>query len=150
MKKFKFSLQTIHNVREMRQEKEELVLSQLQAEANKCVERIKQIEQLQQRAIEDYGNILRCGEAMDISEIQMQSNHISTLDRLRRQELENLEQKKHLCRNQQTTLAAAAREVKVTQKLRETQQQRHRIELDRHEQNALDEMVSANYARKMI
>ena len=27
MKKFKFTLQTVHNVREMRQEKEELVLS---------------------------------------------------------------------------------------------------------------------------
>ncbi len=149
MKKFKFTLQTVHNVREMRQEKEEFVLSQLQAEANKAAERIKEIEQMQQQAMENYAKTLRRGEAMNIAEMEMETNHIAALDRSKRQAQELLEQQRQSCNNQKLILAAATREVKVTQKLRDTQQQRHRAELDHHEQNALDEIVSANYARKM-
>ena len=149
MKKFRFTLQTVHNVREMKQEKEELVLSQMQSEANKAAERIRQIEESQQRAIEDYSKTLRHGKAMNIHEIQLEADHIVSLDRLRRLALEQLEQRNQSCLQQKEMLAAAAREVKVTQKLHETQKIRHRAESERHEQNALDEMVSANYARKM-
>ncbi|MCY7345026.1 MAG: flagellar export protein FliJ [Pyrinomonadaceae bacterium] len=149
MKKFKFTLQTIHSVREMRQEKEEFVLSQMQAEAIKTAGRIRQIEEARQAAIENYNTSLKRGEAMNIGEMELETAHIASLDRQRRQTQELLEQQNQSCLRQKTTLAAAAREVKVTEKLRETQQTRHRTELDRHEQNALDEMVSANYARKM-
>jgi|GEM_PF-2474601 len=149
MKKFKFTLQTIHSVREMRQEKEELVLSQMQAEAIKTAESVRQIEETRQTAIENYNTTLKRGEAMNIGEMELETAHIASLDRHRRHTEELLEQQKESCLRQKAMLAAAAREVKVTQKLRETQQTRHRTELDRHEQNALDEMVSANYARKI-
>ena len=49
MKKFKFTLQTVHNVREMQQEKEELVLSERQTEVNQATARLAEIERLHRR-----------------------------------------------------------------------------------------------------
>ena len=149
MKKFTFTLQTVNTVREMRQEKEEIVLSQIQAEVDQAAARIAQIEEMQRAAIESYTGKLRMGEAVNVGEIELEANHISSLDRLRREAQANLEQKKVARLRQSEAVAAASREVKVTQKLRETQQTRHRIELSRHEQNQIDEMVSANFARRM-
>lgn len=149
MKKFKFTLQTVHNVREMRQETEHQVLTKLQNEAAKAAERIRQIEQMRLEAIENYSLRLQAGMAINVFELEMNSNHISTLDRLIREAREVFEQKKQACTKQRDTLATAARAVKITHRLRETQVLRHKSEADRQEQTAIDELVSANFARQM-
>lgn len=149
MKKFRFTLQTVHNVREMRQEKEQLLLAQLQSEAAKTAERLAQIKQLYASAVENYNRRLSPGESMNPIEMQMESNNIVALDRLLRETENALEQKKLDCRRQSEKVAAAVREVKITDSLREKQVARYRLELSRREQNALDEMASAGVARKM-
>ncbi len=149
MKKFKFTLQTVHNVREMRQETEHLVLAQLQNEAEKAAERVRQIQQMRNEAIKNYTLRLQAGAAINVFELEMNSNHISTLDRLIREALEVVEQTKQSCTAQLATLATATRAVKITNRLRETQVLRHKSEAERHEQTAIDELVSANYARRM-
>ncbi len=149
MKKFKFTLQTVHNVREMKQEKEHQVLSQLQHEAEKAAEKIRQIEQMRQEAIEKYSLRMQAGQSINVFELEMNSNHLSTLDRLIREAHEVLEQKKLACSKQSENVASATRAVKITSRLRETQVLRHKSEMDRHEQNAMDELVSANFARQM-
>jgi hypothetical protein len=80
MKKFKFTLQTVHNVRELRQEKEEFVLSQLQAEAQKTVDRLAELEKMHLGAIEQYGAKMQTGAAINISVLELERNHISALD----------------------------------------------------------------------
>jgi flagellar export protein FliJ len=149
MKKFKFTLQAVHNVREIKQEKELLILSELQAEAAKAADRIKEIEQLRSKAIENYARRLESGRAIDPYELELNSNHISALDRLQREAQKTLEMKKQACFRQSKTVEAAVREVKITKRLRETQQARYQLEAGRQEQNNLDELVSANYARQM-
>lgn len=150
MKKFKFTLQTVHNVREMRQEKEELIFSQMQAEAERAAERIAQIEKMRFEAIEKYTRKLTAGEFVCAREMEMNSNHFASLDRLQREAEQVLSEKRQACRSQSQKLAAAVREVKITNRLRETQAARHKLELDRQEQNNLDEIVSANFARRLI
>lgn len=149
MKKFNFTLQTVHNVRELKQEKEQLILGELQTEAAKAADRVSEIERMRFTAIENYANRLENGGSLNAFEMELTVNHINTLDRLRREAEQNLELKKQACLRQTQNLAAATREVKITNRLRENQQARHRLESDRHEQNALDELVSANFARKM-
>ena len=149
MKKFKFTLQTVHNVREMKQENEQLVLTQLQNEAAKAADQIEKIEVAYLRAIENYSNKVNCGRVMNIGEMELDALHISALERQKRRAYEVLEEKKQACRVQSTKLAAATREVKITDRLRENQALRHRLESDKHEQNAMDELVSANFARKL-
>lgn len=149
MKKFKFTLETVHNVREMKQENEQLILTQVQAEATKAAEQIEKIELAYLRAIESYSQKINSGRAMHIGEMELEALHISALERQKRRALEILEEKKRAVTEQRVKLAAASREVKVTDRLRETQAQRHRLETDKHEQNAMDELVSANFAREM-
>ena len=149
MKKFKFKLQTVHNVREMKQEKEQLVLSELQKEAAKAAERVAEIDQLRFKAIANYARRIECGQTIDPYELELNSNHIAALDRLQREAKENLEIKRQACARQSKTVAAAAREVKVTNRLRENQEQRHQLELERQDQNNIDEIVTSNFARRM-
>lgn len=149
MKKFKFTLETVHNVREMKQESELLVFTQLQNEAAAAAEQVEKIEELYLRAIENYGNKLGTGRVMNIGEVELEAMHISALERQKRRAIEILEEKKQACVVQSAKLGAAAREVKITDRLRETQVLRHRLETDKHEQTAFDEMVSANFARQL-
>lgn len=149
MKKFKFTLQSVHNVRELREENEQLELSRLQAEAEKAAERIRQIEDLKREALEKYTARLHSDEPINVFELEMNSNHLSNLDRLRREAVEILEQKEKACARQRDSVAAATRSVKVTSRLRDTQEQRHRSDVEKKEQTAADELVSATYARRM-
>ncbi|HQU83720.1 MAG TPA: flagellar FliJ family protein [Pyrinomonadaceae bacterium] len=150
MKKFKFTLQTVHNVREMNQEREQIALMTLQRQADEIVERLAQLEKMQIKAIETYSSKLRIGEAVNIGQMELELNHISTLDRLKRKAQELLKEKKEACTAQQRKLAAAMREVKITKRLRETQETRYNQEVSRQEQTALDEIVAANYARRLV
>lgn len=149
MKKFKFTLQTVHNVREMKQEAEQLVLSKLQNEAEQIAEQIERIEAEYIRAIENYSKKLENGKTLNIREMEFDAMQISELDKLKRRTNVILEEKKQACAAQSAKLAAAAREVKITDRLRENQALRHRLETAKNEQNALDEIVSANFARKL-
>lgn len=149
MKKFRFTLQTVHNVRELKQEREQFTLSQLQYEAAKAAEQIEMIEAAYLRAMENYSRKINGGKPLHVGEMELATMHLSSLDQQKRRAIETLEEKKRACQNQSAKLAAATREVKVTKRLRETQVQRHQLDIAKHEQNALDELVSANFAREM-
>lgn len=149
MKKFKFNLQSVHNVRELRQEREQQTLAQFHSEVVKTQERIKNIEKMRFDAVKAYTHKLERGSLVDPFELEMNSNHISSLDRLRREaERELLEKKKQFVAQAQT-VAAAAQQVQVTERLREKQMNRYRLESSRREQNEVDELMSAKYARLM-
>lgn len=150
MKKFKFTLEAVHNVREMRQEREEMILSELQAEVNRAAARVEEMEKARHEAIENYAKKLKKGEPINPFEMQLNTNHLNSLDRSIREAYAAVEEKKQTCARQSQIVAAAGRDVKITERLRENQQSRYRVELERSEQTALDELVSANYARKMM
>lgn len=150
MKKFKFTLQSVHNVREMREEKEKLVLSELQSEVSKVALEISQIEKSRNQAIENYVQRINSGEQVNAVEMELNTNHFVSLNRLQQDAEKNLEQKKQACLQQGKTVAMAMREVKITDHLRETQQARHQLEVSRKEQINIDEIVSATYARKQL
>lgn len=149
MKKFKFTLQTVHNVREMRQEKEQMRLMQLQTDVNKAAERVREIQQMRLQAVENYVAKLNKFGALDALELELSSKHLSSLDRTESEAQKFYEQTKQIAAEQSRRLAAATREVKITEKLRETQQQRHAVEMSKTEQITLDEIVCANFARQM-
>lgn len=149
MKKFKFTLQTVHNVREMRQEREELTLAEMLNEVNLASERIKQIEKMRFDAIEKYTERLRAGEFLNATEMEMNTKYFNSLDSLQRDAEKELAEKNLACTAQRNKLAHAAREVKITDKLREQQFLRHQLETEKNQQNALDEIVSTGFARKL-
>ncbi len=149
MKKFKFNLETVHNVREMQQEKEQLRLAELQNLVNQTIAHIEQLEQTKLSALNNYRHKMEIGESMSSFELKLNSDHISDLNRRQLESRVKLEKQKSDCTDQTKKLAAAHREVKVTDRLRETQEIHHKKELERHEQNTIDEIVTINYARRV-
>lgn len=149
MKKFKFTLQTVHNVRELKKEKEQFALAQLQLEAAKAEERIQQLEAAYRKAMESYSKKVNGGRPLHIGEMELETLHLSYLDDQKRRAAEALAEKKRACAAQSQKLAIATREVKVTRKLREHQSMRHQLETAKHEQTAIDELVTAGFARNL-
>ena len=150
MKKFKFTLQTVHNVREMRREKEELVLAEMQTEVNRAIAYLSELERTRLEAIENYTRKLKQGEVMNPLEMELNTNHLRSLDLTVRKAQAEVEQKQREFSAQSKVVAAAGRAVKVTERLRENQQSRHQTEHERREQIAIDDLVSANFARRML
>ncbi len=150
MKKFKFTLQTVHNVREIRQEKESIILSELRAEAELAASRVAEIKSQRAEAVDNYTLRLNSGEPLNTMEMELVSNHFSSLNCLQKDAERILEEKNQACRKQMELLSDAMKEVKITDRLRETQKLRHDLEYSRQEQNNIDEIVSANYARQII
>ena len=149
MRKFKFTLQSVHNVREMRQEREGLILAQLQAEADTAAATVANIGQMRLQAIDDYALRLGGGEQMTSMEMELNSNHFASLNRLQQEAERTLAEKNHACRGQSEKVALAMREVKITDQLRDNQRSRHESEYQRQEQNSVDEMISTRFARQL-
>lgn len=133
----------------MRQDQEKLIFGELQAEVNQAAAYLENIEKPRTAAMERYSRRLRSGEQFDALEMQLHSNHFESLIRLRQDAEKELEGKKQACLRQGETVAHAIREVKVTNRLRETQRARYELESAREEQNNIDELVSATFARQI-
>jgi len=150
MKKFKFTLQTIHNVREMKQERETTILAALNAEMKEAQERVANLEARRLEAMDIYALKLTSGEALHPMEMELNANHFASLNRLQKEAESALEQKRTEFRLQSQRVAAAMREVKVTERLRTVQEERHQTEFQREEQNTSDELVATSFARRLI
>ena len=148
MKKFQFTLQSVHNVREMREEQELMVLSRLNSEAEQASARLTAVEGALVEAVENYNRQTKVGEPINVSEIELNSSHISALEKQKAAAREELRDRQNACSRQISQVTQAARDVKVTGKLRENQVRTHQLAVNRHEQTALDEMATIRFARK--
>lgn len=150
MKKFRFTLQTVHNVREMLQEKESLILNELRTDADQAAAHVAKIEKTRRDAIEKYSARLNAGEQLNPVEMELNLNHFASLNTLRLEGEKIVVQKNEACRRQSEAVAAAMRQVKVTGRLRDNQEDRHRLEFSRWEQGNIDEIVSTSFARQKM
>jgi flagellar export protein FliJ len=149
MKKFQFTLQSLHNVREMREENELMVLSRLNMEAEAASDQLARIEGELLSAVENYNRKFGAGRAINAMEMELNSKHITALERKKVAARDELAERQNACARQISQVARAAQEVQVTGRLRENQVKDHRLGVARHEQNALDEMVTIGFARKL-
>lgn len=148
MKKFKFSLESVHKVREIRQERESVILGELRAAAQRAAEKIEHVEKMRHEAIEKYTRRLTNGERVDAMEMELSSKHFASLDRLQKDAEAELAQRNRDCEIQIAAVTDAMRNVKITENLRETQFVRHRAEFDREQQIGIDEIVTTTFARR--
>lgn len=147
MKKFKFTLQPVHDLREAKLEQEQLRLANMQEALAKAFDSLEKAEQERLAATDDYARRIQAGELPSL-EFSLMMNYLKTLALRENEARQNLEEAKVAFTLQSNRLAEAMRDVEATGKLRERQQARHNLEVARAEQNALDEMVSINYARQ--
>lgn len=148
MKRFKFSLESVHKVREIRQERESAILGELKAEAMRAAERVAHIEAMRREAIDRYTRQVTNGARVDALEMELSSKHFASLDRLQKDAEAELARRNRDCEIQIAAVTEALRNVKITENLRETQVRRHRAEFDRQQQNDVDEIVTTSFARR--
>jgi flagellar export protein FliJ len=149
MKKFKFTLQTVHQVRELKSERENLTLAELQQEADNAERRVEHIEALRNEAVENYMRRINSGEQLNALEMELNANHFASLNSLQKEAQSVADAKRRAAMQQLDVVRAARIEVKITDKLRDDQKKRHEVEFNRQEQQNIDELVTTKFARRI-
>jgi flagellar export protein FliJ len=149
MKRFKFTLQTVHDLRESKRESAERDLTEAANEVYRAYRLLEEVIRARQRALDNYLLLYQTREL----EITMVSAHTDFIGSLMQRERESrdyvVEVEKRLTSKRQA-LTEALRATKTTAKLRDKQRERHDLELGRNEQSMLDEMAVMSVARRMV
>lgn len=148
MKPFKFSLQTLHNLRAQEREDAERALAQSTTELAAAADRVEVARKALDQAVAAYVAQMNT-KVPNVREAEMHTQYIASLEaRLAtaRQEHAELEQQREL-KLQELIKASAAAE--ATTKLREQYYARYVAELLREEQNLMDELATIAKVRRL-
>ena len=145
MKKFKFRLQVILNMKEKELEKRLLELAKVQKSLQEAKEQLAKLEHYQAEinlALED---VFRSGNDLNILEVQRYRNYINKL-------IVDSSNQKVLITNITKLLAKKQQEVnevlkekKVLEKLKERQKKTYYLNFEKGERRELDDITSSRY-----
>lgn len=147
MKRFRFSLQTVHDVRSTARDEAERRLASANADVAKANDSVMETRNIRDREADALVVKYRTGD-LDPRETALRFGYLEALSRQEaeaRDRLIALERTRDRVR-EATTLAA--RDAEVTAKLRDRHLARHRAETARVEQVSLDELVVIAAARR--
>jgi flagellar export protein FliJ len=149
MKRFKFTLQTVHDLRETALDKAEREMARISSEISDAEAQLHEATRIRLAAAEDYISSFIAGGPPAAHEISLRASY---LDLLARREAEAQARLAALTRQreaQRERVAEAARAAQVTATLHERQRARHNLEAKRAEQNMLDELATLAAARRL-
>lgn len=147
-KRFHFSLQTVHNLREAQREEAERGLSRAAAAVDDAAAQLDEAKQVHASATEAFALRLRETE-IDPQEAALSFDYLAMLvnrQRAAHVQLQVLEAERETRRG---VAVEAARAAEATTRLRERQYQRHALQAARAEQDTLDEMATLAQARRL-
>lgn len=140
MKRFKFKLQTVHDLREMQRERAEQDLAEAGARVAQAEAQLAKIEYRLEEAASSYARSLQSGE-VDPFESSLHTNFLNFLSQHLTSARAQLTKMKSEYDNCRKLAIEAARAVEATGKLRQRQRARYKLEAERAEQSMLDEMA---------
>jgi flagellar export protein FliJ len=149
MKRFQFSLQAVHNVREMRRDAAELALAAVAAELKGAQAQLETVLRRRQSAMENY-LLLHQSKEIEGTTFAWHTDYIGSLFLLERRARAVTVQIEARIAGKRQALTEAARQTKTTANIRERQRERHRQESAQHEQKVLDEMAIVAVARRRL
>jgi flagellar export protein FliJ len=147
MKRFKFSLQTLHAVRERAREEAEAALAAAHARVAEAEAELARAAEARRLALESNAAFLGVGE-INSHEIALRASYVGVLDQRiseARRQLIEAERERDARR---AAAVAAATAAEATAKLREKHRARHEAEAARAEQESLDELATIASARR--
>lgn len=147
MKRFKFSLQTLHEIRQRAREEAESKLSQAQAKVVNAEAALEQAHLARKLALENNAQYLGVGQ-INPHEIAMRADYIAVLDRRIAEAWQQLNEAQLERDARMREAIAAATAAEATTKLREKHRARHDSEVARTEQEWLDELATLASARR--
>lgn len=146
MKKFKFTLQTVHQVRELKRDNAERDLVAAGIELDDAKAHLEDVLSMRQKAVNQYVD-LHQSRQIEASTVVMHTNYIGSLMELERLARNSIAKKERHVASKREVLIEASRESETTANLRERQFERHVLETARKEQLLLDEMAVLAVAR---
>ncbi len=149
MKRFRFSLQTVHDLREERRDVAEAELARAAAELRQARKQLEAVKRARAIAEENYFVQLAPG-ALDPRDMEFRVAYLRALDARERDALVRIVQIERRHEEQRRATAEAARDAEATSSLRDRQRARHNEEAARVAQNALDEMATLAAARLLV
>jgi flagellar export protein FliJ len=149
MKRFKFSLQAVHDFREFQRDAAEREFADANTHLQRAEAQLEEVQQAHRRALNGYSLLLKASE-IEATMIAAATDYLASLVRRERELRDQIAQIQQFVETKRLALTEAARDTRTTAKLRERQLERHESEGARKEQNMLDEMAVAANVRRRI
>lgn len=149
MKKFRFSLQTVHQLRERAQADAEAELARANGEVARAIETVESAKQAREDAMNTYTQMFLSGQ-LSHAETMLRAGYLIVLaDRIIEAQkiLAEREREREVVR--QKVIAATTR-AEATATLRDQQFAEYRAEAEREEQEQLDEIATLRAARHRL
>jgi flagellar export protein FliJ len=148
LKRFKFSLQTLHDLREQERETAERALAQAAAEVEAASANVAAACRAIEEAVSAYAAQMQT-KTPDPRAAELHTEYIHTLERrLTEAQATQAERERQREQKRQELLKAAAA-AEATAKLREQYYAQYVAELAREEQNLMDELATIATARRL-
>jgi flagellar export protein FliJ len=148
MKRFKFSLQTLHDIRRRAREEAEAALAAAQAAVVQAEAALTEAVNARRAALDSNAALLGPGE-INSHEVALRASYTAVLDRRIAEAQVRLREAEHNRAAKLQAAIAAATAAEATAKLREKHRARHDAEVTRTEQELLDELAAIASARRL-
>ncbi|HEY6803265.1 MAG TPA: flagellar export protein FliJ [Pyrinomonadaceae bacterium] len=149
MKRFKFSLQTVHDLRESRQEAAERDLATANSELYRANAQLEEVVRSKQTALERYLLMYQAGE-IEVSMVAAHTDFIGSLFQREREAKTHIREVEQRLAQKRQAVTETMRETETTAKLRDHQRQNYLLDMNRNEQAMLDEMAVLAVARRRV
>ncbi len=145
--RFRFRLETVERIRRREQDERRRGVALAIQEVQRVKERIGVLTQQLANSI-DLKRGLQRAEHVDMRSLRGHQFHLGDLHRRILESGEQLTQRRSVVDQERAKLAEASKRLKVIEKLREKQWNRHVMALRREEQAAMDEAALQKYVRR--
>ena len=149
MKKFRFTLQTVHDLRMRTREEAEREFARATHNLNEARAQLQEAVRQREQAVDAYATLLYSGK-FDAQEAALQTDYLRALTQLEIEQRARIQTLEEEVAAKRDMVARAARDAEATASLREQHHARHLAEAARHEQSMLDEMATLSVARRHI
>ena len=147
MKRFKFSLQTLHDLREQEREDAERALAQAAAEVAAAAAQVEALRAAINQVITAYTTNLQ-SKALNAQDAKMHTEYLTTLDKQWAAARAHQAERERFRAMKLQDLIKASAAAEATAKLREQYYARYVAELALEEQNLMDELATIATVRR--
>lgn len=148
MKRFNFTLQTVHYVREVKRDAAERALAAVAMELQAAQEQLESVLRQRHTAMEKYV-LVHQSQEIEAAIFASHTDYIGSLVLRERQARVVILQVEEKITVKRKILTEASRQTETTANLRERQRERHHLEIAQHEQKILDEMAVVATTRRL-
>lgn len=143
MKRFNFSLEKVQNLKEFKKKEAEIELGKAVQEETKIQNTLDMIAQ------KKVDTVHAADEMKDIQSLYSVQHYFSLLEQRKEVALEELTRAKVVTDEKREAMKNAMREVKAIENFREAKVAEWKRENQKEEENAIDEIVTAKYNKKI-